>query len=61
VRPVPNVLSLFGVAKSVSPHSAVEKDAPRTLMGRGDDELAKEDVAPRRECVAAILRDDGPV
>ena len=40
VRPVPDVLSLFGAAKSASPKAADEKEAARSLMGRGDGESA---------------------
>jgi hypothetical protein len=38
VRPVPDVLSLFGAAKSALPKTADEKAAGRALMGQGDRE-----------------------
>jgi bifunctional DNA-binding transcriptional regulator/antitoxin component of YhaV-PrlF toxin-antitoxin module len=40
VRPVPDVLSLFGAAKSALPKAADEKAAARALMGQGDRDPA---------------------
>jgi bifunctional DNA-binding transcriptional regulator/antitoxin component of YhaV-PrlF toxin-antitoxin module len=36
VRPAPDVMTLFGAAKSGMPHDPREKIRARELMGRGD-------------------------